>query len=117
LIRLMPDPSVVATNIRAHPDSMTDFTFVSGAAYTVSVDTSQGNPRELFDHRDYLLQEQFLLSGTAYVSGPGGLAYSPGAIPVANAVIHVDGLPDQMTGPDGSYKFVVPGPGVYQIST
>jgi hypothetical protein len=121
LIRLTPDPSAVATNIRTHPDSTTDFTFASGAAYAVSVDTSQPNPRELFDHRDFLIQKQFLISGVAYVSGHGGQDSSPGATPVAGATVTLfdeagNKLGDTTTGPDGSYQFLLPGRGRYVVT-
>src|SRR5262249_49597926 len=113
--------SAVGTSVRRNPDSTTDFSFQAGAAYTVAVDTRQPNARTAFD-RDFLLQKQFLLSGVAYVSGPNGQAYNPGAPPVAGATINLfdaggTKLKSTTTGADGSYQFLVPGPGRYQLAT
>jgi hypothetical protein len=120
-VRLMPDPSAVNTFVRTNPDSTSDVSFRQGASYTFTVDTSHPNPREVFDDRHFLIEQQFLLSGTAYVSGPNGEAYGPGATPVAGATINLaddTGKPlgSTTTGPDGSYQFAVPGPGVYQVA-
>src|SRR5262249_28212316 len=104
-----------------NPDSTSDVSFRVGTSYTVLVDTSQPNPREVFDDRHLLIEQQFLLSGTAYVSGPTGQGYGPGVTPVAGATVNLaddTGKPlgSTTTGPDGSYQFAVPGPGVYQIA-
>src|SRR5262249_46616308 len=82
---------------------------------------SQPNPRELFDHRDFLIQKQFLISGVAYVSGHGGQDSNPGAPPVAGATVTLfnqtgKNLGSTTTGPDGSYQFLLPGPGRYVVT-
>jgi hypothetical protein len=120
-IRLMPDPSTVNTFVRTNPDSTSDVSFRAGSSYTVSVDASQPNPREVFADRDMLIQQPFLISGTAYVSGPSGQAYGPGATPVTGATINLSdanghSLGSTTTAADGTYQFVLPGPGRYTVT-
>jgi hypothetical protein len=122
-VRLAPDTRFHMTSVRSDPDSTTDFSFTTGDSYTVTVNpaTVQGAPA--FNARDFLLTSNpFVVSGVAYVSGASGAAYQPGDAPVPNQKIWIksqDGsfVQSTLTAADGSYSFIVPGIGQYQIYT
>lgn len=120
-IRIKPDADTDSTFVRTNPDSTTDFSFKTGISYNVTVNPN-GKTLPLFDHRDFLLQHQILISGFAFVSGPTGVSFGPGSVPIPEVVVHLEDanghqLASTTTAPDGSYHFSLPTPGKYIVST
>lgn len=120
-IRILPAANTLASFVRNNPDSTTNFSFQTGLSYSVTVNPN-AQTLPLFNNRDFLVQEQILISGFTYASGPSGAGFVPGSTPIPGIVVHLEDaqghrLASTTSAADGSYQFSLPAPGNYVVST